>query len=71
MPKAATTRQGRPRSLEARIYGLYASLAPAEKRLADVLLQHQRDLPSYTAGELAAQANVSKATAARLIRALG
>lgn len=61
----------RPRSLEARIYAIYSSLSPAEKRLADVLLQYQMDLPSYTAGELAGKAQVSKATAARLIRSLG
>ncbi|MFB9948190.1 MurR/RpiR family transcriptional regulator [Rhizobium puerariae] len=59
------------RSLEARIYAIYSTLSPAEKRLADVLLQYQMDLPSYTAGELADKAHVSKATAARLIRTLG
>ncbi len=69
-----TQKQGasqRPRSLEARIYATYSELPPAEKRLADVLLQYQMDLPSYTAGELAEKAQVSKATAARLIRTLG
>jgi DNA-binding MurR/RpiR family transcriptional regulator len=59
------------KSLEARIYTIYSSLSPAEKRLADVLLQHQMELASYTAGELAEKAAVSKATAARLIRSLG
>lgn len=59
------------RSLEARIYAIYSTLTPAEKRLADILLQYQMDLPSYTAGELADRAHVSKATAARLIRTLG
>jgi DNA-binding MurR/RpiR family transcriptional regulator len=59
------------RSLEARIYSVYSTLTPAGKRLATVLLEHQRDLASYTAGELAAKANVSQASAARLIRALG
>ncbi|MFK0338195.1 MurR/RpiR family transcriptional regulator [Agrobacterium deltaense] len=68
--KSTTTKQ-RPRSLEARIYAIYSTLSPAEKRLADILLQYQMDLPSYTAGELAAKAQVSKATAARLIRTLG
>lgn len=61
----------KPRSLEARVYAVYSTLSPAEKRLANVLLQHQMELPSYTAGELAEKANVSKATAARLIRSLG
>lgn len=60
-----------PRSLEARIYAIYATMSPAEKRLADVLLQYQMELPSYTAGELADKAEVSKATAARLFRSLG
>lgn len=59
------------RSLEARIYAIYSTMSPAEKRLADVLLQYQMELPSYTAGELADKAAVSKATAARLIRTLG
>jgi len=35
------------------------------------MLRYQRDLPSYTAGELADKAEVSRATAARLIRLLG
>jgi DNA-binding MurR/RpiR family transcriptional regulator len=58
-------------SLEARIYAAYSDLSPTERRLANVLLQHQMDLPSYTASELAEKAAVSKATAARLIRTLG
>lgn len=58
-------------TLEARIYRVYAQLTPAEKRLANVLLEHQMDLPLHTAGELAAKAAVSKSTAGRLIRALG
>lgn len=69
--KRRRSRSPRQRSLEARIYEVYADLPPSERRLADVLLLHQRDLPSYTAGELATKANVSKATAARLIRSLG
>lgn len=59
------------RSLEARIYAAYASLSPAERRLADVMLEHQMDLALYTAAELAREAQVSTATAARLIRTLG
>lgn len=70
-PSKSSSKKQPARSLEARIYAIYSSLSPAEKRLADVLLQYQMDLPSYTAGELADKANVSKATAARLIRALG
>ncbi|WP_046866796.1 MurR/RpiR family transcriptional regulator [Microvirga massiliensis] len=72
MPSVTKARnEHRARSLEARIYAIYSELHPAEKRLADVLLQYQMDLPSYTAGELAEKAGVSKATAARLIRSLG
>lgn len=59
------------RSLESRIYSAYAQLAPSERRLADVMLQHQMDLALYTASELAREAGVSTATAARLIRILG
>lgn len=59
------------RTLEARIYRAYPGLTRSEQRLADVLLEHQMDLPIYTAAELAAKAGVSKSTAARLIRALG
>lgn len=63
---------GRPeKSLEARIYAAYTSLTPAERRLADVMLEHQMDLASYTAGELAKKASVSTATAARFIRTIG
>lgn len=60
-----------PRSLESRIFSVYQSLSPMEKQLADLLLQFQMELPSYSAGELAARAGVSKATAARLFRTLG
>lgn len=70
-PARRSSSEQKPRSLEARIYAIYSTLSPAEKRLADILLQYQMDLPSYTAGELAEKANVSKSTAARLIRSLG
>ncbi|MHA6729179.1 MurR/RpiR family transcriptional regulator [Devosia sp. A369] len=72
MPSGPNSRtEQRPRSLEARIYAVYSTLSPSGKRLADVLLQHQMDLPSYTASELSEKADVSKATAARLFRTLG
>ncbi len=60
-----------PASLEGRIYAVYATLTPSERKLADVLLRHQMELSDLTAGALADKAGVSKATAARLIRALG
>ncbi len=71
MPEASEPTSKTNRSLEARIYSTYASLSPAERTLADVMLQHQMEIALYTAGELADKAGVSTATAARLIRALG
>jgi len=59
------------KSLDARILDSYEDLAPSEQRLADIVLEHQRDLASYSATELARRAGVSKATAARLFRSLG
>lgn len=49
----------------------YAGLTQSERKLADVMRRHQKDIASYTAEELALQAGVSKATAARLIKILG
>lgn len=69
-PKSAAP-EAKQLTLEARVYRAYADLTRSEQRLADVLLEHQMDLPSFTAAELAARAGVSKSTAARLIRALG
>jgi DNA-binding MurR/RpiR family transcriptional regulator len=57
--------------LEARILDIYEDLTPLERRLADVVLEHQRELASYSATELAVQADVSKATAARFFKRLG
>jgi DNA-binding MurR/RpiR family transcriptional regulator len=59
------------KSIETRIYERYETLSPSERRLADVILEHQRDLAVYTATELAGRAGVSKATAARLFQGLG
>lgn len=59
------------KSLEQRIFDKYESLSQSERQLADVLLEHQQDMASYTAIELSAMANVSNATAARLVRKLG
>lgn len=58
-------------ALDGRILNVYESLTPLERRLADLLLEHQRDLASYSATELARNAGVSKATAARLFKRLG
>ena len=53
------------------ILGTYDQLLPSERKLADVVMQHQASLASYTATELAGLARVSKATAARFFRRLG
>lgn len=58
-------------ALDGRILNVYESLTPQERRLADVLLEHQRELAGYSASELARKAGVSKATAARLFKRLG
>lgn len=49
----------------------YDELVPSERKLADVVMQHQANLASYSATELAQLAGVSKATAARFFRRLG
>lgn len=59
------------KSLEQRIYDAYAGLGPSERRLAQILVQSERELAAYSATELAQAAGVSKATAARLFRTLG
>ncbi|PWJ86328.1 RpiR family transcriptional regulator [Pseudaminobacter salicylatoxidans] len=59
------------KSIEQRIFDIYETLSPSERQLADVLLEHQQNMASYTALELSAMANVSNATAARLVRKLG
>lgn len=59
------------KTLEQRIFDKYDSLSQSERSLADVFLEHQGRIASYTAQELSALANVSNATAARLVRKLG
>lgn len=59
------------KSIEQRIFAIYETLSPSERQLADVLLEHQQNMASYTALELSEMAKVSNATAARLVRRLG
>ena len=49
----------------------YEGLPPGERRLADTILSKLGSLASYSATELAAEAEVSKATAARFFRRVG
>jgi DNA-binding MurR/RpiR family transcriptional regulator len=58
-------------SVEERIQARYASLSPAERKLADLILNFPGELASYSATELAALAEVSKAAATRLFQRLG
>lgn len=57
--------------LQTAIRLIYGNLSPAERKLVDVILDHQHHLASYSATELAQLAGVSKSTAARVFRRLG
>lgn len=57
--------------LDARLRDAYVSLPAAERRLADVALKRGFELQGFSATEMASQAGVSKATAARFFRRLG
>lgn len=58
-------------SLAQSIHDQYDSLPVGERKFADILLEIEGELASYSATELAARAGVSKATATRLVRRLG
>jgi DNA-binding MurR/RpiR family transcriptional regulator len=60
-----------PTRLALRIQNRIEQLSRSERRLAESLLDRHDDPLVYTAAELARQAGVSKATAARLFRSLG
>lgn len=49
----------------------FEKLSPSERKLAALLLERADDMLTYSATELAAMADVSKATGARLFRSLG
>ncbi|WP_442488249.1 MurR/RpiR family transcriptional regulator [Halomonas litopenaei] len=58
-------------SLEARLRAHHQDLPPAERRLAELLLNFPGDISRYSAGELAEAAGTSRAAASRLFRRLG
>jgi DNA-binding MurR/RpiR family transcriptional regulator len=58
-------------TIQESIMAVYDSLPPGERKLADTVLSRLADLASYSATELAADALVSKATAARFFRRIG
>ncbi len=59
------------KGVDARIAALFDELTESEKRLANVVLEAANELSAFNAGELAARAGVSAATAARFFRRLG
>jgi DNA-binding MurR/RpiR family transcriptional regulator len=63
-------RQDEP-TVQESIMAVYETLPPGEHKLADTVLARLGDLASYSATELAADASVSKATAARFFRRIG
>jgi DNA-binding MurR/RpiR family transcriptional regulator len=58
-------------TIQQSVMAVYESLPPGERKLADTVLARLGDLASYSATELAADASVSKATAARFFRRIG
>ncbi len=58
-------------SLEQRVLSSYDTFTPAERRLADAVIKSRGDLVRYSATELALEAGVSKASAARFFQKLG
>jgi len=58
-------------TLHQRIQAQYQALSLVDRKLADVVLAHEKDLLAYSATELAALAGVSKASTARFFKRLG
>jgi DNA-binding MurR/RpiR family transcriptional regulator len=58
-------------TIQESIMAVYERLPPGEHKLADTVLARLGSLASYSATELAADASVSKATAARFFRRIG
>jgi DNA-binding MurR/RpiR family transcriptional regulator len=58
-------------TIQESIMAVYERLPPGEQKLADTVLARLGNLASYSATELAADASVSKATAARFFRRIG
>ena len=58
-------------TIQESILAVYDQLPPSERKLADVTLSKLSSLASYSATELAGEAQVSKATAARFFRRVG
>jgi DNA-binding MurR/RpiR family transcriptional regulator len=70
-PTQTKREKRRPASIESRIAECYDELSEIDQRLADVILSAPGQLAMQTATELAASAQVSKATATRFFQKLG
>ena len=57
-------------SIEQRIKQIYDELSPIQQKLAACILNHQGDIATYSATELAKLANVSKSAVTRLLQRL-
>lgn len=58
-------------NFEARVRAQYDALSSGDRKLADVLVAHKKNLLNYSATELAVLAGVSKSTTARFFQRLG
>jgi DNA-binding MurR/RpiR family transcriptional regulator len=58
-------------SLQERVRNAYTEMAPAERRVADLILHLPGGIYGYSASELAALAKTSKAAVSRFVRRLG
>lgn len=58
-------------SIEQRIKRIYDQLSPTQQKLATCILNHQGDIATYSATELAKLADVSKSAVTRLLQRLG
>jgi len=58
-------------TLTARIRDGYASLRPAERRIADLILNFPGEMAGYTASELAKMADTSNAAVSRFVQRVG
>jgi DNA-binding MurR/RpiR family transcriptional regulator len=59
------------RSFQPIVREAYGDYSPAERRLADLILNFPGELPGYSASELAVMAEISNAAVSRFVRRLG
>jgi len=65
------TQMMQDQSIEQRIKLIYDQLSPTQQKLAACILNHQGDIATYSATELAKLADVSKSAVTRLLQRLG